>query len=71
MDIQQIKYIVSALAIVQIVIFIAAITLIIKNIVAGLREKDKSKYKRAGFILLVAFGLFVVIGIIQFIVLLK
>lgn len=71
MDLQQIKYIVSAFAIVQIVIVISAITLIIKHIVAGMRKKDKSKYRRAGFVFLVAFGIVVAIGVIQFLVLLK
>ena len=71
MNLQQIKYIVAALAVIQIVISISAVTLIIKHVVAGIRKKDKTKYKRAVFVFVVAFGLLTAIGIIQFFILLK
>ena len=71
MNLQQIKYIVAALAIIQVIVIIWAIILIIKHVVAGIRKKDNSKYKRAAFIFFIAFGLFTAIGIIQFLILLK
>jgi len=71
MNLQQIKYIVAALAIIQIVITISAVTLIVKHVVVGIRKKDNSKYRRAAFVFFVAFGLFAAIGIIQFFILLE
>lgn len=71
MDLQQIKYAVSALAIVQMVVAVTAIVLTVKNIILGIREKDSSKYRRAGLVFLIALGSILLIGVIQFFILLK
>jgi uncharacterized membrane protein len=71
MTLQQVKYIVAALALVQLVVVLIAIFLIIINIVRGIKQRDKSKYRKALLVFVVAFGLVFAVGVIQFFVLLE
>jgi 3-dehydroquinate dehydratase len=71
MTLQQVKYAVSALAIAQVVIIIAAIVLISKHVVNGIRNSDRSKFRKAAVVFAIAFGLLVILGIAQFLILLK
>ena len=71
MTLQQMKYAVSALALVQVVIIITAIVLIIKHVIAGLRNSDVTKYRKALRVFGIALGLVITIGVAQLFILLK
>lgn len=71
MPLQQIKYIVTALAFIQLVVVLIAVFLIIKNVTIGIKKRDKSKYRKAILVFAIAFGLVFVVGVIQLFVLLE
>lgn len=71
MSLQQIKYAVSILTLMQAIVVLVALVLIIRNVVLGLRRKDKSKYKAAVTVLIYAVVLVIAIAIVEFLVLLK
>lgn len=71
MTLQQMKYIVTGLAFIQLVVVLVAIFLIIKHVTIGIKEKDKSKFRKALLVFAIAFGLVFVVGVIQLFVLLE
>jgi uncharacterized membrane protein len=71
MTLQQVKYAVSALAFVQVVIMVTAIVLIIKHVVVGIRKRDKSKYRKALRLFGIALGLVMAIGVVELFILLE
>jgi hypothetical protein len=71
MTLQQMKYIVTALAFIQLVVVLVAFYLIIKNVAIGIKKRDKSKYRKALLVFAIAFSLVFAVGVIQLFVLLE